>query len=102
MTEKIHESIGWHLFALLMFLFLTITLISGLFVSIKVINDAHQKELKPLKMALTYARKDARILRNTIVRCFNGDTLLLKDGNLYHYAECGNYTVKTLYFSERP
>ena len=65
------------------------------------IIDANEKEMRPLRVALEYARQDARTTRSVLVACLNGDTIVLRDGLLWHYADCQDYKIKTVFVGER-
>ena len=96
------DSDGMKTLILLMILFVVIMSNSALNDVQSLLSDATEKSQRPLIESLKAARSDLKRARTVIAGCFNGGTLMLKDGNLYHYAECHDYQVKSALVMERP
>ena len=99
---RFHESEGWRTAALFTFLFLSIICVSNADYAWSLVDEASQKELRPLRISLDYARKDANRTRSVLLACLNGRQIALKDGYLWHMANCEDYKVREIFVGERP
>ena len=95
------ESDGMKTLIILIFLFFALMGVGTADYAWSLVDEAREKEMKPLRMALEWARIDSKRTKSVLLACLNGRQIMLKDGNLIHFANCDPYKVREAFFVER-
>ena len=100
--ERLHESPAWATAAIIVIGFLVIGTVGNFDYTYALLDEANEKEQRPLRVALELARKDKHQAVGTLLACLDGQRIQLVDGRMTHVADCTPYKIRTAIVAQRP